>query len=214
VVRRLYSTGADAGLFWDCTDKVEPFTVLGEDCVSIGRAFGGGVGNCLSRTDEPITFRRCQLWALDFWGDTSGAYVRVENPAMPTRPDVRFEDCTLVGPQCSLKGGNYGFKTYTRALVRRCQLITLNFSQPVGTPASGIIYSDLAGKYLHVDLEDCTLAGYKAFGARKDDFFSYSLIGTNRAYVQFRQPVPKGFERLRFFPIDVFNELTPARFLP
>jgi hypothetical protein len=90
-LRRLYATGGDAGLFWDCTDKIEPFTVVVEDCISIGRAFGGGVGNCLSRTDEPITFRRCQLWALDFWGDTSGAYVRVENPEMPNRPDVCFE---------------------------------------------------------------------------------------------------------------------------
>jgi len=39
----LYATGGDAGLFWDCTDKVEPFTVLVEDCISFGRAFGGGV---------------------------------------------------------------------------------------------------------------------------------------------------------------------------
>lgn len=36
-LRRLYATGADAGLFWDCTNRVEPFTVVVEDCVSIGR---------------------------------------------------------------------------------------------------------------------------------------------------------------------------------
>ena len=34
-----------------------------KDCVSIGRAFGGGVASCLSRSDEPITFRRCHLFA-------------------------------------------------------------------------------------------------------------------------------------------------------
>ncbi len=34
-LRRLYATGGDAGLFWDCTDKIEPFTVLVEDCIGI-----------------------------------------------------------------------------------------------------------------------------------------------------------------------------------
>jgi hypothetical protein len=42
--------------------------------------------------------------------------------------------------------------------------------------------------------------------------FSYSAKGTNRAYVQYRQPVPKGFERLRFWPVEAFNELLPPRF--
>jgi len=42
--------------------------------------------------------------------------------------------------------------------------------------------------------------------------FSYSLKGSNRAYVQYRQPVPEGFERLRFWPLDVFNELLPVWF--
>jgi len=44
VFRNLYATGGDAGLFWDLTDKSgEHFTVIVEDCVGIGRAFGGGV---------------------------------------------------------------------------------------------------------------------------------------------------------------------------
>ncbi|HEX2999084.1 MAG TPA: hypothetical protein VHR86_02450, partial [Armatimonadota bacterium] len=64
---RLYATGSDAGIFFDGTDQVQPFSVVVEDCVSIGRAFGGGVASCLSRPAEPITYRRCYLWALDFW---------------------------------------------------------------------------------------------------------------------------------------------------
>jgi hypothetical protein len=212
-LRRLYATGGDAGLFWDCTDKVEPFTVVVEDCISIGRAFGGGVGNCLSRTEEPITFRRCQLWALDFWGDTSGAYVRVENPAMPNRPDVRFEDCTLVGPQCSLKASNYGFKTFTWASLNRCRLITLNFSQPAGTPTDGIIQSVQHGKFLHVDLEDCTLMGYKVFGVKvatnTQDEIQYTTKGAVNAYVQFQQEMPKGFLRLDHWPTETFAALAP-----
>lgn len=96
------------------TNQVKPFTITVEDCVGIGRAFGGGVASCLPRTDEPIVFRRCHLWALDWWGDTAGASVRVENPTMPGRPDIYFEDCTLVSPQCALNGGNFGFKTFMR----------------------------------------------------------------------------------------------------
>ncbi len=211
----LYATGGDGGLFFDCTDKVEPFTVIVEDCVSIGRAFGGGVGNCLSRYDEPITYRRCYLCALDWWGDTSGAYVRVENDAMPERPDVVFEDCTMVGPQCSLKGGNYGFKTFTRARVTRCRLITLNFSQPQGTPTDGIVQSVEEGKYFHVDFEDCTLMGYKVFGVKvnKDTVndLTYTTKGNCRAYVQFQQEVPPGFQRLTNWPVDVFDFLAPPR---
>ena len=46
-LRNLYVTGGDGGLFFDCTDHVEPFTVIVEDCVSIGRALGGGVASCL-----------------------------------------------------------------------------------------------------------------------------------------------------------------------
>jgi hypothetical protein len=213
VVRRLYVTGGDGGLFWDTTDKVEPFTIVVEDCMSIGRAFGGGVGNCLSRTEEPITFRRCHLWALDFWGDTSGAYVRIENPTMPDRPDAYFEDCTLVGPQCSFKAGNYGFTTYTWVRLNRCRLVTLNFSQPPGTPTDGIVQSVEHGKYLHVDFEDCTLMGYKVFGVKvskgTEGEIQYTTKGATQAYVQFQQEAPKGFLRLGHWPVEVFDTLLP-----
>ena len=61
----LYVSGGDSGLMWDCIDRTEPFTVVVEDCGSIGRAFGGVV-SCLSRTEEPVCFRRCCLWSLDW----------------------------------------------------------------------------------------------------------------------------------------------------
>jgi len=210
---RIYTSGSDAGLFWDCTDNIEPFTVVVEDCVGIGRAFGGGVGSCLSRTDEPIVFRRCHLWALDWWGDTAAAYVRIENKEMPDRPDVYFEDCVMTSPQCSLKGGNFGFHTFMRIKLNRCKLITLNFSQPVGTPTDGIIQSVEQGKYLHVDLEDTTLMGYKVFGVRvnKDtaNEIGYTTKGSVLAYVQFQQEVPKGIHRLGSWPVNVFQDLMP-----
>jgi len=213
VFRSLYATGADAGLFWDCTNQVEPFTVIVEDCVAIGRAFGAGVASCLSRTDEPIVFRRCHLWALDWWGDTAAAYVRVENTAMPDRPDVFFEDCTMTSPQCSLKAGNFGFTTFTRVHLSRCRLVTLNFSQPHGTPSDGIIQSVEHGKYLHVDLEDCSLMGFKVFGVRvnkeTEGEIAYTTKGAVQAYVQFQQPVPEGFLRLDHWPIHVFQSIVP-----
>jgi len=212
-LRRLYATGGDGGIFFDGTDHVEPFSVLVEDCVSIGRAFGGGVAGVLSRTGEPITFRRCCLWALDWWGDTSGAYVRVENPAMPDRPDAVFEDCVMVGPQCSLKGGNYGFTTYMWVHVKGCRLVTLNFSQPHGTPSDGIVVSMEHGKYLKVSFEDSTLMGYKVFGSKlqqgTEHEIQYSTQGSCLAYVQFQQETPAGFHRLGHWPVDVFQHIVP-----
>ncbi len=212
-LRHLYATGGDGGIFFDLTDKTEPFTVVVEDCASFGRAFGGGVASCLSRPDEPITFRNCWLWALDFWGDTAGAYTRVENKTMPEQPDVVFEDCAMVGPQCALKGSNFGFHTFTHVKCTRCRLVALNFSQPVGTPTDGVIQSVQEGKLLRVDLEDCTVLGYKVFGVMvekgtaKD--IAYTTKGDCRAYVQFQQEVPKGFYRMGGWPTDVFAAITP-----
>ena len=212
-LRHLYVTGGDGGLMWDCVDRVEPFTVLVEDCVSLGRAFGGGVASCLSRPDEPITFRRCHLWALDWWGDTAAAYVRVENETMPERPDVVFEDCTMVSPQCALKVGNYGFTTSSHVSVSGCRLIALNFSQPHGTPTDGLIQSVERGRYLHVDVEDSTLMGYRVFGVTvaKDtvDEIQYMTRGAVQAYVQFQQEVPDGMHRLGHWPADLFADLVP-----
>ncbi len=211
----LYVTGGDGGLMWDLVDKIEPFTVIVENCISIGRAFGGGVASCLSRYDEPITFRRCTLWALDWWGDTAGAYVRIENQSMPENPDIIFDDCTMVSPQCALKGGNYGFHTYTRIKIKNSRLIVLNFSQPVGTPADGIIVSMQNGKYLHLDIEDSILMGYKVFGVKVDKDsekdIGYTTKGSVLAYVQFQQDVPKGFYRLQQWSVDTFQTVIPPK---
>ncbi len=212
-LKNLYVTGGDAGIFFDLTNQVKPFSVIVEDCISIGRAFGGGVASCLSRPSEPITFRRCSLWALDWWGDTAGAYVRVENETMPDSADVVFENCTMVSPQCALKGSNFGFHTFTRVKLDRCKLITLNFSQPHGTPTDGIIQSVQEGKLLAVDLENCTLMGYKVFGVvvNKETVgdIHYTTKGDVKAYIQFQQEIPTGFHRLSYWPTEVFQELIP-----
>ncbi len=86
---------------------------------------------------------------------------------MPATPDAVFEDCTIIGPDNALQVGYPGFEGYTRVLFKSCRLIVLNFSQPQGTPSTGAIYSDLAGKFLHVDFEDCTVMGYRVLGRTK-----------------------------------------------
>ena len=207
--QNLYATGGDAGLFFDLVDTAEPFTVVVEDCVSIGRAFGGGVANILSRPDEPCVFRRCKLWCLDWWGDAAGAYVRAEHPEMPAHPDVVFEDCTLTGPDNALQAGNPGFAGFTRVKLKNCRLVALNFSQPQGKPSTGVIFSTIEGRFLHVDIEDSTLMGCKIFGAGKGDV-SYTTTGDVKAYVQFNQDVPKGMPRLGHWPADVFQTILPA----
>ena len=214
VLRRLYCTGSEGGMGWDMTaDLGAEFSVIVEDCFGIGRAFGGIVAGFVSRAKEPVVYRRCRLWSLDWWGDTAGMYVRAETPTMPDHPDVIMEDCTMVSPQCSLKAGNPGYRGYTRVQLKNCRLVTLNFSQPHGTPTDGIIQSVVDGKFLHVDLEDCTLMGYKVFGVRQrkktEKDIGYTTKGSVRAYVQFQQAVPKGFLRLGHWPVEVFKMILP-----
>jgi hypothetical protein len=216
ILRHIYATGGDAGLFWDFPPKIEPFTVIVEDSVGIGRAFGGGAGHFLPRPDEPIVFRRCHLWALDWWGDAAGAYVRAENSEMQPTPDIIFEDCTIVGPDNALKSGNPGFDTYSRVKVKNSRLAVLNFSQPRGTPSTGIIHGTMDGKFFHVDLEDTSMMGYKVFGWGKAaesqeglEPISYTTAGNVAAYVQFEQDVPEGIHRLGHFPADIFAQLSP-----
>jgi hypothetical protein len=210
ILRNIYATGGDAGLFWDLVDKSgSGFTVIVEDCVGIGRAFGGGFGYPVVREKEPIVFRRCYLMCLDWWGDAGAAAVGAHNASLPERPDAIFEDCTMVAPDNAVQVLNPS--RYVRVKFKDCRLIVLNFSQPRGTPSSGIICCDKADpKYPHVDLENCTLMGYKVFGTgeRKGEI-SYTTKGKVGAYVQFQQSVPKGFVRLTRWPVEAFSALRP-----
>jgi hypothetical protein len=165
----------------------------------------------VNRPDEPVVFRRSYFMCLDTWGDAGAAYVRAHNTAMPASFDAIFEDCTLVGTDNALQVGYPGFEGYSNVRFVRSKLIVLNFSQPHGTPATGIVYSDLLGKFLNVELEDCFCMGFKVFGAKDNDMFTYTLKGQNEAYVQFQQETPAGFERLALFPVDVFYGVAPPK---
>ncbi|HOY59675.1 MAG TPA: hypothetical protein PK640_16270 [Verrucomicrobiota bacterium] len=214
VFRNLYVAGGDGGLFWDLTDKSgEGFTVLVEDCVGTGRAFGGGICYPVVRAGEPSVFRRCYFLGLDWVGDTAAVLVGGWERSMPGQPHVVFEDCTMVHPDNAV---GLSYASYcARARLLRCRLIVLNFTQPeMGGKSSGIIctHGHRPEGRLHVDLEDCTLAGYSVLTPGRDgEAASCTTKGRVQAYVQYKQPDTEGFERLGSWPAELFARIAPPR---
>jgi len=213
-LRYLYTAGGDGGFFWDLTNKSgAPFTVVVEDCVGTGRAFGGGVAYPTVRPEEPSVFRRCYLLALDWVGDTAAVLVGGWEKTMPEHPHVVFEDCTLVHADNAVA---ISYASHcARARFVNCRMIVLNFTQPeMGGKSTGIICTQghaPTGR-LHVDLEDCLLAGYSVFTSGEDrKAVTYTTRGKTRAYVQFKQEVPEGFERLGLWPTNLFAQIAPPR---
>ena len=222
ILRNLYATGSEGGFGLAMTDREgAELSWLMENCVGIGRFSGTCACGHVGRRDEPVTFRRCYFANLDWWGDAGGVYVRAHHKSMPDYPDAVFEDCTIVSPDNALQCAYPNFDMYTRVKFKDCRLVTLNFSQPGGTPGSGIICCDIDGKYLHVDLEDCVLMGYKVFGKGSvqgnkiagsgEGDPSYAIKGKVSAYVHYQQPLPEGFERLGLWPVEVFDRLAPPK---
>jgi hypothetical protein len=212
IFRHLYMTGGDAGLFWDLTDKSgEGFTVVVEDCVGIGRAFGGGVCYPTVREGEPSLFRHCYFLGLDWVGDTAAVLVGGWEKTMPNHPHAVFEDCTLVHPDNAVA---MSYASYcARARFVRCRMIVLNFTQPeMGAKSTGILCTEKhrPDGRLHVDLEDCVLAGYSVFTPGKDsEAMTCTTKGKVQAYVQFKQPNTEGFERLGSWPTELFGQMAP-----
>jgi hypothetical protein len=52
--------------------------------------------------------------------------------------------------------------------------------------------------------------GWKVFGTRSGEV-SYTTKGTVQAYVEYEQPVPKGFERLGLWPVQLFDNIAPPQ---
>lgn len=210
ILRDLYVTGADAGLFWDLSPlKAEPFTVIVEDCVSIGRAFGVGIVDAIPRSEEPIVFRRVHAVCLDYWGDAGAGFVKSVNKRMPEKPDVYFEDCTFVSPDNAIDNFYGKYDGFTYLSLKNCRLIVWNFSQPHGRPSTGIIRTPNDGERYKVDLEDCQLMGFKVFSEEGEGSPLYTIKGKVEAYVQFQQAVPKGMVRLERWPVELFQHVAP-----
>jgi len=133
---------------------------------------------------------------------------------------VVCEDCTFVAPDNAVQ---ILFPSkYLRLKMKKCRLIVLNFSQPQGTPSSGIISSIVTNPdQVHIDFEDCILAGYKVFGTcsaainkvagKGTGEVRYTTKGSNKVYVQYQQSVPIGFERLGLWPVQLFDSLQPPK---
>jgi len=212
MLRNLYVTGGDAGIFFDLTEKSgEGFTVIVEDCVGIGRAFGGGVAYPIVREKEPSVFRRCYFLALDWVGDTAAVLMGGWEKSMPNHPHAVLENCTLVHPDNAVALSYASHCARVRFV--GCRMIVLNFTQPeMGAKSTGIICTQghLATGRLHVDLEDCIMAGYSIFTPGPDaEAVSFTTRGKVQAYVQFKQSVPEGFGRLGLWPIDLFSQMAP-----
>jgi len=181
--------------------------------VGTGRAFGGGVVYPTARPGEPSVFRRCYFLALDWVGDTAAVLVGGWEKSMPEHPHAVFEDCTLVHPDNAVA---ISYASHcARARFVDCRMIVLNFTQPeMGGHSTGIICTQghAATGRLHVDLEDCILAGYSVLTPGADaEAVSYTTQGTVQAYVQFKQPVPDGFQRLGLWPTELFSRIAPPR---
>ncbi len=219
ILRNLYTSGGDAGWFWDLTNKSgEGFTVVMEDCVSIGRAFGGGYGYDVVRPKEPSLFRRCFLMSLDWWGDAGGLGIGAYNTSPPQFPDLVCEDCTFVGPDNAVQ---ILFPSkYLRMTMKDCHFLSLNFSQPHGMPSSGVISSMVPDpKQVNIEFDGGLLMGFKLFGTSDEKInktkgvgtgdITFSTRGDVQAYVQFQQPTPAGFHRLGLWPVQGFRSLAP-----
>ena len=220
IVRQLYVTGGDAGLFWDCLDDSEPFTVLVEDCVSIGRAFGiGAAFGCeleedqgTTRDDEPILFRRTWAASLDRWGDAGALFFRSGRKSIAPLPEIYLDDCTLVSPDNAIENNCAEYDGSTHVALKNCRLLVMNFTQPVGNPpCTGIIRTPNDGSRYRVDLEDCQLMGCKVFSDEKPTPPRYTLKGKNHAYVQFNNPVPEGMIPMKGWPVDLFRFMAPPK---
>jgi len=96
-------------------------------------------------------------------------------------------------------------------------MIVLNFTQPeMGGKSTGIIWTQghAPTGQLHIDLEDCILAGYSVFTpGEAQKAVTYTTKGKTKAYVQFKQDMPQGFERLGLWPTDLFSQIAPPRLL-
>jgi hypothetical protein len=210
IFRNLYWTGSEGG-GWDMTsERGCEFTVVVEGCIGIGRFAGACVMAHEPRKGEPVVFRDSWFMNLDWWADAGALYVRGESKTMPETPHAVLENCTLISPDNAIQAGWPGVDTLcSRVKLKDCRLIVLNFSQPRGTPSTGIVCCDCRdGKQLHVDFEDCRMMGYKVFGTREGKV-SYTVKGDVEAYVQFEQPTPEGFKRLGLWPVDLTKALSP-----
>ena len=213
-IQNLYVAGGDGGFFFDLTDKSgEGFTIVVEDCVGTGRAFGGGVAYPIVRPGEPSVFRRCYFLALDWVGDTAAVLVGGWEKSMPEHPHAVFEDCTLVHPDNAVA---LSYASHcARAKFVSCRMIVLNFTQPeMGGQSTGIICTEH-----HAPTGSCMwtwrIASWPATASSRPgpegDAVSFTTKGKVQAYVQYKQPCRKGSSGWGSGRRNCFTHMAPPR---
>ena len=81
--------------------------------------------------DEPITFRRCHLWALDWWGDTAGRLRPRREPGHARAARRRLRGLHRSSARSARSRPATSASTPSPAFgSSRCRLVALNFSQP------------------------------------------------------------------------------------
>jgi hypothetical protein len=143
--------------------------------------------------------------------DTAAVLVGGDEKSMPEQPHLVMEDCTLVHPDNALA---ISYASHcARVKLVGCRLIALNFTQPeMGGKSTGIICTEgprTDTRQLHVDLTDCTLAGYSVFTPGEAAKVTCTTKGKVQAYIQFKQPMPEGFERIGAWPVELFSRIAP-----
>ncbi len=107
-------------------------------------------------------FRHSHFLALDWYGDTTAVLVGGSEKSMPAFPHLILEDCTLVRPDNALAVSFASHCAWVKMV--GCRHMVMNFTQlELGGDkiSTGIICTanhSPTGR-LHVDFEDCVLAG-------------------------------------------------------
>jgi hypothetical protein len=85
----------------------------------------------------------------------------------------------------------------------------------IGTSGDAGLFWDLtdkSGNGFTVIVENCILAGYRVLTAGPESSVAHdSIKGKVQAYLQCKQPMPKGFERPGLWPTELFAQMATPR---
>jgi len=135
--------------------------------------------------------------------------------SMPNHPHAVLENCTLVHPDNAVALSYASHCARVRFV--GCRMIVLNFTQPeMGAKSTGIICTQghLATGRLHVDLEDCIMAGYSIFTPGPDaEAVSFTTRERSRPMSSSSSPYPKDSDGWDSGPSTFFPKwpLLPAQ---
>ena len=127
---------------------------------------------------------------------------------------TNFDDCVVGYPMPEWERIEESFQRINvlNAKLRNLQRFIISGAVEVALDKQGrILVPPYLRGYAKLD-KDCILAGYSVFTPGPDaKFVSYTTSGKVQAYVQYKQPLPKGFERLGLWPTELFDRIAPPQ---